>query len=138
MKQWFLDTNVLIDFLTGRQPFADAAASLFELARQHSVQLYAASLSFATVYYIVRQAETHERTLFLLAQLEKLVQILPVDATIIRAAINSEFRDFEDALQYFTARTVPLLDTIVTRNAKDFRAGSLLVLSPTAAVAQLL
>jgi len=133
MKHWFLDTNVLVDFLTNRQPFATAAAELFELGRQQRVTLYAASLSFATVYYLVQQTRPHEQTLALIAQLEALVEVVAVDGTVIRAAISSEFRDFEDGLQYFAATSIPLVEAIVTRNPKDFRAGTLPVYSPVEA-----
>lgn len=61
MKHWFLDTNVLVDFLTNRAPFAASAAALFELGRRKQARLYAASLSFATVYYLVRQGSRTKR-----------------------------------------------------------------------------
>jgi predicted nucleic acid-binding protein len=138
MKHWFLDTNVLVDFLTNRQPFATAAATLFELGRQQRVKLYAASLSFATTYYLVRRGQSHEQAIQLVAQLEQLVEVVPVDGTVIRAALASGFRDFEDALQYFTAASLPLVEAILTRNAKDFAASSLPIYSPTEAVNQLL
>lgn len=138
MKHWFLDTNVLVDFLTNRQPFATAAATLFELGRQHRVKLYAASLSFATTYYLVRRGQSHEQAIQLVAQLEKLVEVMPVDGSIIRSVLESGFHDFEDGLQYFTATSIPVVEAIVTRNAKDFGAGSLPVYSPTEAVDLLL
>ena len=138
MRHWFLNTNVLVDFLTNRAPFAAAAAVLFELGRQKRVTLYAASLSFATTYYLVRQTQPHEQALQLIAQLEQLVEVIPVDGPIIRAAIGSGFRDFEDGLQYFTAASVPLVEAIVTRNPKDFRAGLLPTYSPAEAVDLLL
>ncbi|MBF9222091.1 type II toxin-antitoxin system VapC family toxin [Hymenobacter ruricola] len=138
MKHWFLDTNVLVDFLINRQPFALEAAALFELGRQQRVVLYAASLSFATVYYLVRQGRSHEQALALVAQLERLVQVVAVDGPTVRAALSGEFRDFEDGLQYFSARSMPLVEAIVTRNAKDFRTGSLPTYLPAEAVGILL
>lgn len=56
MKHWFLDTNVLIDFLTDRQPFATAANDIFRLAYAGEVRLYAASLSFSTAFYLMRRS----------------------------------------------------------------------------------
>ena len=56
MKHWFLDTNVLIDFLTDRQPFASAANTIFRLAYAGEVQLYVASLSFNTAFYLMRRS----------------------------------------------------------------------------------
>jgi predicted nucleic acid-binding protein len=50
MKHWFLDTNVVVDFLLNHPPFALNAAALLELARRQQTRLYVASLSFATAY----------------------------------------------------------------------------------------
>jgi len=53
MRHLFVDTNVLIDYLSGREPFADDAAALFQMAFNGQVVLYAASISFSNCYYII-------------------------------------------------------------------------------------
>ncbi|UOQ55259.1 PIN domain-containing protein [Hymenobacter cellulosivorans] len=136
MKHWFLDTNVLIDFLLGRLPFALDAAALLELARRQQLQLYAASLSFATAYYITRKTKTHEQTLAALSKLTRLVQVVSVDATTVQQALAAGFPDFEDALQYFAATAAPAITAIITRDPQGFRDATVLVLTPAEAVAQ--
>lgn len=74
----------------------------------------------------------------MITQLEQLVEVVPVDGPVIRAAIGSGFRDFEDGLQYFTATSVPLVEAVVTRNPKDFRPALLPVYSPAEAVSLLI
>ena len=49
-----------------------------------------------------------------------LVNVLPLDDKITDLALNSEFRDFEDALQYYTAIENDQ-DLIITRNQQDFK-----------------
>lgn len=56
--------------------------------------------------------------------------ICPVDRGILESALNSDYADFEDAIQIFSA-VAQGLDAIVTRNAKDFRGSTLPIYSPT-------
>jgi len=56
MRHWFIDTNVLIDFLTDRQPFAVAANNIFRAAYAGDVRMYAASLSFSNAFYLMRRS----------------------------------------------------------------------------------
>lgn len=46
MSHFFVDTNVLLDFLMHRAPFAVATAELFQLAKDRTIWLYCSSLSF--------------------------------------------------------------------------------------------
>lgn len=137
MRHFFLDTNVVIDFLADRKPFSDYAAALFQSLENGRATLYVASLSFNNVYYIIRQVHGHKKALQLITLLECLVEIAPVGPTTIKDAIASAFKDFEDAIQSFAAESVPEIDAIVTRNFKDFSKSKLPVISPEAALALL-
>ncbi|MET4073702.1 PIN domain-containing protein [Hymenobacter sp. UYCo722] len=137
MKHYLLDTNVLIDFLTRRQPFGDDATELMQTGATGEARLFAASLSFANIEYIVRRQTSAAQTRQLLVQLEQLVDILPVDAATIRQALASDFTDFEDGIQYFVALAHPAISAIVTRNPKDFRASTLPVISVVQALTEL-
>ena len=61
--------------------------------------------------------------------------IAPVTQKIIRQALEGKFKDFEDAVQYFCALELGIIDAVVTRNAKDFKNGELPIMSPAEAVA---
>ena len=134
MKHWFLDTNGLIDLLTRRENFWLEAAELFEAGKQQKARLYVASLSFSQIYYVLRKTNTPAERRDKLAKLALLTQVIAVDATVITQALRSELSDFEDAIQYGAARAVPAIEAIVTRDPKGFAAGTLPVLSPTAAL----
>lgn len=49
MKHLFLDTNILIDLLSGRVPFGADAVALFTAAHTHQIRLYASGISISTV-----------------------------------------------------------------------------------------
>ena len=138
MRHFFLDTNVLLDFLARREPFGAVAAQLVEASAQKRVTLYVSSLSFSHIDYTLRKSITAPERLYRMAQLSGLVEIAPVDRAVIEAALASGFADFEDAIQYDAARAIPAIEAIVTRDPRGFATGQLPVLSPTEALRQLL
>ena len=134
MNNVFVDTNVIIDFLADRKPFSDGAAQLFQLAKNKEIKLYIAAISVNNTYYILRKVCLHSKSLELIGSIDDLVEIIPLTQNVIRKAIKSGFKDFEDALQYYSALNVNKVDVIVTRNAKDFKKSEVPVLDPDALV----
>jgi predicted nucleic acid-binding protein len=47
----FLDTDVVLDHLADRQPFAEYAHRLLALAETDQLTLFVSSLSFSNLYY---------------------------------------------------------------------------------------
>lgn len=128
MKTVFLDTNVVIDLLDKREGFYPAAVKLFTLAYKGELSLYISPLTYATAAYILRKHPV-EKLRILLANLRKLSHVALVDERIVDNALTSEFKDIEDALQYYSALKENV-DAIVTRNVKDFSLSKLPVMTP--------
>ena len=55
--------------------------------------------------------------------------LVPLDSQITNQAIDSDVRDFEDAIQFFSALRVGA-DSLITRNAKDFPTGDVSIQTP--------
>ena len=134
MKHYFLDTNVVLDFLARREPFAEAALEVFRAGLERRASLYVASLSFSTVYYVMRKQTSPQAALAMVANLMQLVIIVPVDATTVQRAITGPFPDFEDGLQHFAATSAATIEAIITRNVADFTNSQLPVLTPAQAL----
>lgn len=134
MKNLFLDTNVLIDFLANRKPFAEPAAILFTWGLEKKIKIYCSAISFNNIYYILRQTLSHKPTIKLLKELSGLIEIIAASEMVIIEALQSEFKDFEDAIQYYSALSIPGMDGIITRNTKDFSKSLLPVLTPREAL----
>src|SRR3990170_3570027 len=100
MKVIFLDTNVIIDFLSDRRPFSLTAAEIFNASLSGNVKIYISSVSYNNIYYILRQSLSHNETIKLLEELSEMTEIVDVTKVIIKKSLKSEFRDFEDAVQY--------------------------------------
>ncbi len=119
MENIFVDTNIVIDLLAKREPFYKEAQDLFTLGDKNEVNLFISSLTFANAYYsIVRHHKEVDAKKYL-SKFKVLVTILSLDAKAIELALASDFKDFEDGLQYFTAMDNEA-DVIITRNKKDF------------------
>ncbi len=125
MKKLYVDTNIVIDLLSGRAPFYEEAAMLFSLADRKQIELAVSSLTIAnTSYTLLRQLDAN-KTKSILRKLKLMVNILPLDDKVIGLALNDEtFSDFEDGLQYFTAIENGQ-ELIITRNLKDFKNSKL-------------
>jgi len=123
-----VDTNIVLDLLAKRTEFFTEAQELFTLSDKNKVALYVSSLTFANTYYILSQKMKLENVRKVLRKLKILVQILPMDDKIIDLALDSDFRDFEDAIQYYTAIENDL-NIIITRNLKDFKPAKIPVLT---------
>ena len=126
----FLDTDVVLDHLADRQPFAEYAHRLLALAETGRLTLCVSSLSFSNLYYILRKLKGHDDALALLGKLKRLVRISAVTGTEIQSAMSASFRDFEDAIQHFAAKAERDISAIITRNKADYSASEIPVLSP--------
>ena len=126
----FLDTDVALDHLADRQPFAEYAHRLFALAETGELTVCLSSLSFSNLYYLLRKLKGHTDALALLDKLKLLVRVSAVAEAEIQSALASDFKDFEDAIQHFAAKTEGGISAIITRNKADYAASEIPVLSP--------
>lgn len=134
MKHIFLDTNVLIDFFADRKPFSIDAAKLFDYSFKKKINSYISAVSYNNMYYILRQSFSHAQTIKMLSELNEWTHIIDVSGEVIKKSLKSDFKDFEDAIQYNCAKSFPKIDFIVTRNTKDYKTSSLPVLTPKEAI----
>jgi len=126
----FVDTDVVIDHLTDREPFSIYSSILFELHEQGQIQIHVSALSISNIYYFSRKLIGKKRTLLLLEQLIDTLEIVATSKSEIKTALAIGFKDFEDGLQYASALNVKGIDVLVTRNVKDYRRSKIAVFTP--------
>lgn len=126
----FVDSDVVIDFFTDREPHANPASELFELNEQGKLKLYLSAVSINNIYYIVRRSFGHKKTLEVVEALTEMTEIVGTTKKEILQALKNNFTDYEDSVQYSSALTIKDLDLIVTRNIKDYRNSSIAVMTP--------
>ena len=130
MTQILLDTDVILDFFLERKPFFQDSVKILSLAENKKIKVYVTSLSFSNCYYILKQIGSRETVIDNLRKLARISEIMSVNSKSVELALYSEFRDFEDALQYFSAYQKDKINVIITRNIKDYKKSELPVMTP--------
>ncbi len=128
MQRIFVDTDILLDLLAEREPFYEFSARLFSQADRNSLEIVVSSLSFGTLNYLLSKIYSAEQARMKLLKFKTLVKVLAVSDKIVELALSSDFKDFEDALQYYTA-IENNIKVLLTRNLKDFRKAEITVLT---------
>ncbi len=131
----FVDTDVCLDLLSGRKPFNAVAEKLFSLADVGKIKVYVSSLSFSNIDYVLRSQYSAVNSRQIIAKFKILVNVLPVDSRTIDLALASEFNDFEDAIQYYSALENGIT-VLITRNLKDFKKSTIKVVTPESFLAK--
>lgn len=125
-----VDTNVILDLLAKREPFDVASQQLFSMADRDMIELVVSSLSLVNAHYILHDVMKIKESRSIIRKYKVLVTLYDLNDKIVELALNdSDFPDFEDGIQYYTALESQC-QFIVTRNLKDFKKSAIPVLSP--------
>jgi predicted nucleic acid-binding protein len=115
-----IDTNVILDDLIDREPFAENAHRILELCAETKVLGCIAGHSLPAIFYILRKSHSAAGRKAMLRDLCEILEPIGINKPEILAALNREdFDDLEDCLQAVCAKTVSA-DYIITRNTDDF------------------
>lgn len=125
----FLDTNILIDFLSNRPPFTQEAIQVFQLSESGKIQLFTSTHVLATTHYILKKYVDDADLRQTLSEISEMVFVVDVTSTALKNALKSPHKDFEDAIQIATAEQISGLDFIITRNLKDFKTSTIPAIS---------
>ena len=128
-KRIFLDTNVMLDFLGERIPFYNAITKIVSLSDKNVFSIIVSPISYAIVSYFLTKSEGSKVAIEKLRKFIIISEVCTIDKETIQKGLNSDFSDFEDALQYYNA-VESNCDIIITRNAKDFKKSRLPIMSP--------
>lgn len=127
-RRIFIDTNIMLDFLGERHPFYDSVAKIATLAEKEKLSMVVSPISFATVNYFLAKFENPRIAKEKLRKFKIICEVCALDEQTIEKGLNSSIKDFEDALQYFSA-TESNCEIIITRNGKDFKKSLLPVMT---------
>lgn len=127
-KKVFVDTDIVYDLLARRDPHYLSAARLFTIADEGKLQIFISALSIANIHYLISKQKTGEEAKQILRKFKVLVNVVPLNDKIIVLALNSEFEDFEDAIQYYSALQSDI-EVLVTRNLQDYKKAQITVLT---------
>ena len=125
-----IDANVALDVLLERQPFCITGAQILGLSKG-GIELFISASTITDIYYIIhREQRSREIAAALIKNLLTSANVAAVTGSEIRRAIDLNWADFEDAVQYAAGEAIAV-DYIVTRNTFDFASNSLPVVTPS-------
>lgn len=128
MEKVFVDTDIVLDLVCYREPFYTYSALLFSEADKGKTKIYVSSLSFSNLNYILSRQYSPDQARKKLMKFKTLVTVLAVTDKVVELALSSDFKDFEDGLQYFTA-IENNQRTLLTRNLKNYKTAEIPVLT---------
>ena len=123
------DTNVIVDLLLDREPFAEAAASLAAHVERGRLTGVVCATTITTVHYLMTKAAGPKVARAQLRTLLDLFEVAPVTRAVLESAFDSRITDFEDAVIHESAREAAV-QAIVTRDLEDFSSADSAVYSP--------
>lgn len=129
MKSVLCDINFFLDIFLKREPFYGPAARVFAMIEEKKIRGNMCALSFPTLYYLLSKEMNQARALRILEKLRIVFHVAAVDEKVIDLSLASNFRDFEDAIQYYSA-VHSKAECLITRNKGDFRVEDLPILTP--------
>ncbi len=128
MKVLF-DTNVILDVLLDRPPFAEASASLMSMVERSEIVGFVCATTITTIHYLIAKTLGNRTATQHISSLLSLFEISPVNRVVLEKALQLNFKNFEDAVLYASARHGGV-EYIVTRNLFDFKQSKLPVFTP--------
>lgn len=130
MDRVLIDSDVIIDVFLDRKPFSKYSSKILELCFRKKIYGYTTSVIISNVYYVAQKTENKQIVKTKISELLKFTDTIVINKTAISKALESPFKDFEEALQNYAAIENGKITTIITRNVKDYKHSLLKVMTP--------
>lgn len=124
-----IDTEVILDLLLDREPFAESAAHLFSKVEKGDVMAYVCATTVTTLHYLATKAVGASKAKKSIQNLLSLLEVAPVNRAVLEGALEGRYDDFEDGVISEAARNTGA-KAIITRNVRHFRNSKVPVYSP--------
>ena len=126
-----IDTNVLLDYLLGRDPFFEDAKKVILSCTEGDTKGCIAAHSISNMFFILRKDYTASERREILSSLCTIFDVEGIDkAKLLASLANEEFSDFEDCLQMECAKSYGA-EYIVTRNVADYSTSDIKAILPS-------
>lgn len=125
----FIDTNVLLDVLLGREEFLEDSSTLWACCEKELAEGYVSAISFNNAHYIISKLHSKAKADEAARALLDTFHVVPLDAKTLSRALDAKFKDFEDAIQFFSALHADA-DYLITRDVDGFPRADIAALTP--------
>ena len=131
MRRILFDTNVVLDVLLDRQPYAEASAAAWASVETGSSEGMLAAHAVTTIHYLIRKEMGNNKARRIVSAILRVFGVAAVDGAVVQEALQLPLSDFEDAVTAAAARLAGC-ECIVTRDPKGFRGSPVRALTPEA------
>jgi len=123
------DTNVILDLLLDREPFVKEAKPLIAKVEQGLLNGVLCATTVTTIHYLLMRSMGKKGATEVIGSLLKLFEVASVTRIVLEDALESDDRDYEDAVLYKSAYHAGV-DLIVTRDRSGFSKADIPVMNP--------
>ena len=125
-----IDTNVILDVLLRREQFLESSSSVMLLSEKKIIDGYVTASSVTDIFYITNATyKDRLKTMTLLKELVKTINIAAVTEEEIYRAIDLNWSDFEDAVQYIAGERIQA-SYIITRDTGGYMNNAIPAIQP--------
>ena len=124
-----LDSNVALNKLLSQPDFYSGANVIFSLAEMGQITGYISSSAVTDIYYIARKSLGKVVAREATKKMLQIFQPAAVTGNDIFKALDLEWGDFEDSVQFVVGENLAV-DYIITRNVRDFSFSSIPAVTP--------
>jgi len=128
-KSLFIDSDVLLDILLKREPFYFHTQILLLETTQNNVLLNTSALVISNIHYVLSRSIGSKASRLKIKELLQNVKLLSLESDVVNKALDSNFEDFEDAIQHLIAKRYNC-EAIITRNIRDYKHSDIPVFTP--------
>lgn len=136
-KNVLLDTDVILDVILKREPFFKNSRMVFHACEKLKLNGFTTPVMLSNLAYMLKPAGTKSQVLEIISSLIEFLEIIGQKKSTVLAALESDFTDFEDALQHFAATENGSIQAIITRNTKDYKHSQIPVFTPKEFLSQI-
>jgi len=132
-----IDTNIILDALMMRDPWAEAAQSLLLAVAEEKAEGYITASTMTDLYFLLRKhLHDNEKARQALLCFITSVNILDVTGMDCEKAFTLPISDYEDALLAYCGKRHKM-DFIVTRNPSHFKGSPVKIIETDAILQKL-
>jgi predicted nucleic acid-binding protein len=128
MKKILIDTNVALDYMLHRADYSNAMI-IYLLAEQKLITGYISASAITDIFYLAEGKLGKKSTKAALKDLLQVFKPATVTDTHIYQALDLDWDDFEDSVQYVIGESFSA-DFIITRNTQDYTSGNIPAITP--------
>jgi predicted nucleic acid-binding protein len=123
------DTNVILDLLLDREPFAEDAKNLISRVEKGEFVGLLCATTITTIHYLLSKSKTKEQSTDIIQSLLKLFEVASVTRAVLQDALEANDKDYEDSVLYKSAYHAGA-NMIVTRDRTGFSKADMPVMNP--------